>query len=458
MSFDHCVPKYYDPFCFTEIEAIEADPCNPSPCGPNAQCRDGTCTCLPEFQGDPYTECRPECVLSSDCSRDKACMSRKCRDPCPGTCGSGAICSVVNHVPICSCPEGTNGNAFVSCASIPIQEIQQDVCQPSPCGPNSQCRSVNNHDVCSCAPGFVGSPPTCRPECVTSSECSQNQACVNQKCRDPCPGTCGFEAICQVVNHNPICSCPTSYTGDPFRYCSSKPPPVLQEPINPCYPTPCGPNSQCRDSNGSPSCSCLPNYIGSPPQCRAECVSNSECPNHLACINEKCRDPCPGSCGSNAQCRVVSHAPNCQCVPGYNGDPFTQCSPIPAIPYDEPSTPCTPSPCGSNAVCREQNGAGACSCFDDYIGNPYEGCRPECVQNSDCPSNQACVNNKCKDPCPGTCGRNAECRVIAHLPNCACLPGMTGDAYSYCSPIPPQRKYLRTCFPKNNKLPVKLRY
>lgn len=73
--------------------------------------------------------------------------------------------------------------------------------------------------MCSCVPGFTGSPPTCRPECVTSPECSLNQACVNQKCIDPCPGTCGIGAKCQVVNHNPICSCPPQYTGDPFVRC-----------------------------------------------------------------------------------------------------------------------------------------------------------------------------------------------------------------------------------------------
>ena len=31
--------------------------------------------------------------------------------------------------------------------------------------------------------------------------------------------------------------------------------------------------------------------------------------------------------------------------------------------------------------------------------------------SSDCPLSQACVQNKCKDPCPGTCGANAECKV-----------------------------------------------
>lgn len=69
-------------------------------------------------------------------------------------------------------------------------------------------------------PGFIGNPPTCRPECVTSSECPLNEACVNQKCVDPCPGTCGIAAKCQTVSHNPICSCPSPYTGDPFVRCT----------------------------------------------------------------------------------------------------------------------------------------------------------------------------------------------------------------------------------------------
>lgn len=92
-------------------------------------------------------------------------------------------------------------------------------CNPSPCGPNSQCREINGQAVCSCVPGYMGSPPACRPECVVSSECALNKACVNQKCMDPCLGTCGVGAVCQVVNHNPICSCPPKYSGDPFIRC-----------------------------------------------------------------------------------------------------------------------------------------------------------------------------------------------------------------------------------------------
>lgn len=102
---------------------VEDDPCNPSPCGNNARCSGaGICTCLPEYHGDPYVDCRPECVLNSDCPRSKACVRNKCTDPCIGMCGQNAICEVSNHIAMCICPSGMQGNAFVQCQ--PIQGIQ----------------------------------------------------------------------------------------------------------------------------------------------------------------------------------------------------------------------------------------------------------------------------------------------------------------------------------------------
>ena len=109
-----------------------------------------------------------------------------------------------------------------ACLSFPLLSVAPVVtlpCSPSPCGPNSQCREINGQAVCSCVPGFSGSPPACRPAWVVSSECGQNEACSNQKCRNPCPGICGFGARCHVGNHNPICSCPARFTGDPFVRC-----------------------------------------------------------------------------------------------------------------------------------------------------------------------------------------------------------------------------------------------
>lgn len=200
--------------------------------------------------------------------------------------------------------------------------------------------------------------------------------------------------------------------------------------INPCEPSPCGPNSICQNLKDSPSCSCMPEFTGVPPNCRPECTSNSECPNHMACIKNKCADPCQGACGANAQCRVVSHTPNCICLPGYTGDPFVNCIESKYTP--EILSPCTPSPCGSNAICKEKNNIGSCVCSPGYFGNPYEGCRPECSVNTDCPSDKVCQQNKCQDPCPGTCGSNAECHTINHSPMCSCLRGYTGNPFQNC--------------------------
>lgn len=95
-----------------------------------------------------------------------------------------------------------------------------DICYPSPCGPNSQCKNVNGQVACSCLLGYVGYPPNCRPECVVSSECPNDKACVNNKCINPCPKPCGVNSNCKIINHSPICSCKTSYTGDPFTLCT----------------------------------------------------------------------------------------------------------------------------------------------------------------------------------------------------------------------------------------------
>lgn len=108
---------------------------------------------------------------------------------------------------------------FIFFLLAPKEDQPQNPCKPSPCGPFSNCRVTNEHAVCSCQINYVGAPPNCKPECVVSTECAQDKACINQKCADPCPGTCGQNARCQVVNHNPICSCAPSFTGDPFSRC-----------------------------------------------------------------------------------------------------------------------------------------------------------------------------------------------------------------------------------------------
>lgn len=94
-----------------------------------------------------------------------------------------------------------------------------------------------------------------------------------------------------------------------------------------CFPSPCGSHSVCNNNVGLVSCSCMPHCLGKPPNCRLECSVNSDCPMHLACNNERCLDPCAGSCGISALCSVHNHVPMCTCPQGFTGDPFTSCRP-----------------------------------------------------------------------------------------------------------------------------------
>ena len=225
------------------------EPCIPSPCGPNTRCRtsgdNAVCECLPGFFGSPSSSsgCRPECVISADCARNRVCVNTKCVDPCPGVCGYGARCQVINHSPVCSCPPSTFGDPFVECKEVPgtsqvdflrslftmrfktcvivwgslftwliISAPPVDPCNPSPCRQNGQCRVINGAAVCQ------------YPECVINQDCPRDKACFNQRCRDPCVDACGINAICQVVNHNAVCSCPPGYVGEPRLQCQRQQP------------------------------------------------------------------------------------------------------------------------------------------------------------------------------------------------------------------------------------------
>ena len=109
--------------------------------------------------------------------------------------------------------------SFISVTERQTTSVPVDPCSSDPCGPHSQCRVVNNFRYCSCLPGHEGSPPNCRPECRTASECTSDLACINQKCRDPCPGACGASAECEVINHNAVCRCQQDFEGDPYEGC-----------------------------------------------------------------------------------------------------------------------------------------------------------------------------------------------------------------------------------------------
>lgn len=191
---------------------------------------------------------------------------------------------------------------------------------------------------------------------------------------------------------------------------------------------------------------------------RPECTIDPECPQHLACIQQKCQDPCTSqTCGIQAECRVNNHRAVCTCRPNLTGDPFKICyerkawtlhlsSPCMMFffvagcrrdsecGYDEAcinrecQDPCPFEQCGTNANCVTRVHQSTCVCNAGYSGDPYTLCRqPECTRDSDCPTTLACRNEKCVDPCD--CAANSECTARNHRGICTCLAGFTGDPY-----------------------------
>jgi len=177
-----------------------------------------------------------------------------------------------------------------------------------------------------------------------------------------------------------------------------------------------------------------------------ECLVDPDCPSHLACINEKCENPCfTLSCGIRADCKVKNHRAICVCRPGLIGNPHEICE-EPGCKSDDECLikeacynrecidPCQFENCGINAECSVRNHKATCKCRPGYKGNPYERCRQyECLSDPECADYLACRNEKCVDPCDD-CSINADCTARNHRAICECRIGYTGNPYgSVCS-------------------------
>lgn len=382
----------------------EGKECSPNICGPNSGCRvvggNQICFCLPEYEGTPP---QVPCTLPEN--------------PChPSPCGPNTHCTILRSgFAKCTCLSGfiESPNTIRGCIKA------ENPCEPSPCGHGAICDGLRE-PVCFCPEGTIGNPfKNCAAPQITSL-CS--------------PGPCGINADCYVTNNQEQCYCRQGFIGNPYSGCSLEPP-------SPCIPNPCGPGAECIvTASGNSLCRC-PEGLGGEPTgligCHGfECVIDDNCPENQACIGNKCQDPCPGSCGVHADCRVETHHPVCTCHNDFTGNPVIRCYPIPhPMPVHNP---CMPSPCGLNTVCRIMNERAVCSCLPDFHGDPQFGCNPECILNSDCPVNKACLNRHCVDPCTNgnICGLQAICQVRDHSAICICPEGYMGNPFQQCFSTP----------------------
>ena len=201
-------------------------------------------------------------------------------DPCQNIqCGHGS-CRAENHEPKCFCQEGYTNDANGRCVDI-------NECANNPCHRTAQCQNVPGSFKCHCRENQVGDPykTGCeiKAECLTNNDCANTAACENGKCVDPCYEHCGQGAECVVRNHNPVCSCPRRWTGDPRVKCTEM-----------------------------------------------ECIENTDCTSELSCVNNQCQDVCSldGVCGQHSKCTTINHTPFCACNAGFTGDPRIGCSRI----------------------------------------------------------------------------------------------------------------------------------
>lgn len=385
------------------VSVPEGNECEPNPCGPFSGCRlignQPACFCLPNYEGNPP---RQQCRLPNN--------------PCnPSPCGPNTQCTILpNGFSKCTCLPGyiESPNTIRGCVEA------RDPCEPNICGVGARC-DPNRTPACYCPENTLGNP---YKSCVIQGYLPPNGFCK--------PGPCGPNADCYVGNNIEMCFCKTGFTGNPYSGC--------QLHRSPCVPSPCGPQAICNSNyDGQAVCSCAEGSTGNPygvDGCHSRaCEVNDECASNKACIGYTCRDPCPGACGLNAQCHVESHHPVCICEIGFIGNPLLCCIP----PEDSRNVgPCNKVQCGINAICQDVGDKALCSCPPDFYGDPTVECKPECLMNSDCPSNAACIEQKCTDPCTFTniCGINAECVCSEHTVSCLCRDGYFGDPLIQCMP------------------------
>ena len=60
-----------------------------------------------------------------------------------------------------------------------------------------------------------------------------------------------------------------------------------------------------------------------------ECETDYDCDDSYICFSSKCQFPCSliSPCGPNTNCQNKNHAAQCNCLPGYQGNPLTGCDP-----------------------------------------------------------------------------------------------------------------------------------
>ncbi len=403
-------------------------------CGANGTCPGGL-VCNPATQKciDP-----PTCGLGGKCPEGLKCNSdNKCYPACGanGACPGGLVCNpktlACTPPPSCEngkCPNGLQCNkednkCYPACAAkgacpAGLSCNGSNLCGlPPTCGPNGTCP---NGGVCS------KTDNRCYPECGANGTCPGGLVCN--------PNTKGCEPIIQCGIGG---SCPAGYE--------------CEKSSNQCKPIiPCGPGGSCP---GGKVCVPGTNTCIEPPVCG----EGGKCPDGLECnpATQHCYPPCGpgGSCPSGLACKPGGTT--CEVVTPIIPPGPIACNPDGSCPLGTKKDPLASS-CKCLPDCSAGQKCPAGSACDSVSGV----CRVSCPPDSNCRSDERCVENMCRpiptgphcgdgtiqlergEECDNGSSNNSSgnictgsCKLIACGPKGECPGGSKCSADGKCHPV-----------------------
>lgn len=265
---------------------------------------------------DPYTQCLEimKCDEDDDCPGNALCLVRQCMCPDPNigddcrrkylSCCSTLVyialfCIFFNIIIEKKRPVNINSSlrqGFCGNLKVLFPCDPSDPCEDVRCGPNAECKLINGQPKCMCSQGYTGNPNSVFG-CTDVNECTNNP--------------CGTGAICQNEPGHYKCECPSGFEGDPAREGCVE----VKSPG--CGPTqPCPSGEQCVTDNDVAEnvCVCRRGYTRDDPS--KPCRDINECVENRIDLS---------TCGLNAICKNLPGSYDCQCPPGFVGNPFSIC-------------------------------------------------------------------------------------------------------------------------------------
>lgn len=430
------------------------------------------CSPVQTCQSDNQCQGNARCI-QNHCRCSAPFIGESCKHPCElMNCGDRAQCELNSQdQPICVCASGFTGNADSLIGCVDIDECTSSNTTVGICGKNASCRNLAGTYDCVCPIGTTSLstggcvfPDGISTTCQDDSSCGRNEQCMtfsndkkyctcrfgykrdnaNALCRDinECVESnspvCGTNAFCSNSEGAYVCSCPVGYTGNPNSICY---PDVLRCSSH----QDCPGNLRCltSDSNNR-QCGCDAPYVREGDYC-VFTSHNCSASNRL--------------CPSNQHCELDGQSESgfCICPAGFTLEANGNCRDI-----NECVELSDFDLCGAHALCRNRIGSFDCECEPGYQGNPKAGCSRtyhECEIDNQCPANHHCRagfceclppfvfdNNTCHNPCDFyRCGSNAECILSPNgLPSCRCRMGCAGDPNKACEDINECLEYFPT--------------